>query len=313
MTAPAAPLITVVTPSYNQGMFIGDTIESVLGQDYPAVEYLVVDGASTDSTLDVLRRFEGRVQWVSERDRGQTDAINKGWRGARGEVIAWLNADDVYLPGALAQVAGFFREHAHIDAVYGDCDYVNPAGRVLEPYPTRPYDYVALVRSARNFIPQPATFLRRRVLDTVGYPDENLHYVMDFDYWLRVGLKHAVAYLPTRLAATRLHAGAKSVTSGAGFGRELAGVYRRLFARPDLPESVRGIEAEAMGNVYYLAATRCFWEGAPREARRYAAEAWPYASGPRRRSLAVLWGLGTLGRAGVAGARVVRAVFPRAP
>jgi glycosyltransferase involved in cell wall biosynthesis len=309
----APPLVSIVTPSFNQGAFIAETVESVLSQDYSAVEYLVMDGGSTDGTLDVLRRFGDRVKWVSEPDRGQTDAINKGWRQATGDIIAWLNADDLYLPGALAQVAGFFQAHAGIDAVYGDCDYVDAGGRTLEPYPTRPYDYVTLVRAARNFIPQPATFLRRRVLDSVGYPDESLHYVMDFDYWLRVGLRHAVAYLPARLAATRLHAGAKSVTSGAGFGRELAGVYRRLFARSDLPDAVRRIEAEAMGNVYYLAATRCFWEGAPREARHYAAEAWPYASGQRRRSLAVLWGLGTLGRAGVAGARAVRAVFPRAP
>jgi glycosyltransferase involved in cell wall biosynthesis len=306
-------LVSVVTPSFNQGAFIAETIESVLGQEGARIEYLVVDGGSTDATLDVLCGYGDRTRWISEPDRGQADAINKGWRRTSGEIIAWLNADDVYLPGAVRQVVEVFASRPEVDAVYGDCDYVDAGGRRLEPYPTRPYDYLALVREARNYIPQPATFLRRRVLDRVGPLDESLHYVMDFDYWLRLGLHHTMAYLPVRLAATRLHPGAKSVTSGAGFGQELAGVYRRLFARDDLPPLVRAVEREAMGNVYYLAATRCFWEGAPRDARQYVAAAWPYASGPRRRSLALLWGLGSLGRAGVAGARVVRSALSRVP
>ncbi|MDR7417465.1 MAG: glycosyltransferase family 2 protein [Armatimonadota bacterium] len=313
MTATNAATVSVVTPSFNQGAYIADTIESVLDQEGVRVEYLVVDGGSTDATLEVLRRYGDRVRWISEPDRGQTEAINKGWRRTTGEVIAWLNTDDVYLPGALRRVVEVFASRPDVDAIYGDCDYVDAQGRVLGPYPTRPYDYVALVRDARNFIPQPAAFLRRRLLDRVGPLDETLHYVMDFDYWLRAGLHHTIAYLPVRLAATRLHARAKSVTSGAAFGQELVGVYRRLFARDDLPPHLRAVRHQAMGNVYYLAATRSFWEGAPRDARQYVAAAWPYASGSRRRSLALLWGLGTLGRAGVVGARVVRSALSRAP
>jgi glycosyltransferase involved in cell wall biosynthesis len=304
-------LVSVVTPSFNQGAFIAETIESVLGQEGARIEYLVVDGGSTDATLEVLRGYGDRVRWISEPDQGQADAINKGWRQTSGEIIAWLNADDVYLPGAVRQVVEVFASRPQVDAVYGDCDYVDAAGRRLEPYPTRPYDYLALVREARNYIPQPATFLRRTVLESVGFLDESLHYAMDFDYWLRLGLRHVFNYLPVRLALTRLHSGAKSVTSGPSFGREIVDAYRWLFAQADLPTTVREVEAEAMGNAYYLAATRCFWEGAPREARRYAMNAWEFSDGARRRALAVLVALSAVGRVGVAAASVFRRAFPR--
>jgi len=308
---PDAPLVSVVTPSFNQGGFIAQTIASVLDQDYPHIEYLIVDGGSTDATRDVLRRFGGRLRWISEPDRGQTDAINKGWRQVRGQIVAWLNADDLYLPHAVAQVVAFFQAHPEVDAVYGDCDYIDAHGQFIQRYSTRPYDYLELVRTAIDFIPQPTTFLRRRVLEAVGPLDDTLHHVLDFEYWLRLGLRHTVAYLPVRLAAFRLHSTAKSVRSEAGFGPELIQVYRRLFARPDLPPAVRSIEAEAMASVHYMAAVRCFWGGSPREARQYARVAWSAVSGRRRRKLALLIGLGTLGQVGVAAARAVERIFPR--
>ncbi len=303
--------VSVVTPSFNQGEFIAEAIRSVLDQEYPEIEYMIVDGGSSDGTLEILRQTDGRVRWVSEPDRGQTDAINKGWRRATGDIVAWLNADDFYYPGALQQVETFFEAHPEVDGLYGDCDYVDREGRYLRPYPTRPYDYLLLVREALDFIPQPATFLRRRVLESVGFLDESLHYVMDFEYWLRVGLRHALAYMPVRLAATRLHSEAKSVRSGPGFARELVLVYERLFAGPDLPPAVRAIKNEAMGNAYYQAAARCFWEGAPREARDYARRCWEYSTGARRSALAAMVVLGSLGRAGVAVAAGVRRVFHR--
>jgi glycosyltransferase involved in cell wall biosynthesis len=253
------------------------------------------------------------VRWVSEPDRGQTEAINKGWKQTTGDIVAWLNADDFYYPGALRQVAAFLDAHPDVDGVYGDCDYVDPAGRHLRPYPARPYDYLLLVREARDFIPQPATFVRRRVLESVGLLDESLHFVMDFEYWLRLGLRHTLAYLPVRLAATRLHPEAKSVKSGPGFAREIVQVYERLFARSDLPASVRRVRDEAMGNAYYEAAARCFWEGAPREARVYAGRCWEYAQGGRRRALLAMLVLGSLGRAGAAVAAGARRVVPRKP
>jgi glycosyltransferase involved in cell wall biosynthesis len=276
------PLVTIVTPSLNARDFVRESISSVLAQDYPRVEYLVVDGGSTDGTLDVLREFEQRLRWISEPDRGQSAAINKGWRLSSGEIVAWLNTDDTYRPGAIRRVVEFLLAHPEVDTVYGDCDYVDQRGQHPRPYPTRPYDYLDLVRTTVNYLPQPATFLRRRALESVGYLDESLHYVMDLDYWLRLGLRHAVAYLPVPLATLRMHASAKSVQQVAGFGPELVRVYRALFARPDLPAAVRAVKREAMSNAYYRAAHSAYWAGQLSDARRYARLAWCQApSNPR--------------------------------
>jgi glycosyltransferase involved in cell wall biosynthesis len=271
-----APVVSIVTPSLNQAQFIRATIDSVLGQDYSALEYWVMDGGSTDGTLEILRGYGERLNWVSEPDEGQAAAINKGWRLARGEIIAYLNADDVYLPGAIDRVVNFFSAHPGVDIVYGDCDYVDAAGRFLQAYPTRAYDYVDLVRSTIDYIPQPAVFLRRRVLESVGCLDERLSFAMDFDYWLRAGLSCAFAYLPARLAALRVHHGAKSVSHLKGFAGELVTIYHRLFSRDDLPDSVRAIQSQAMSNIYYRAASCAFWSGQDAGARRYALQAWRY-------------------------------------
>jgi glycosyltransferase involved in cell wall biosynthesis len=284
------PLVSIVTPSLNRGNVIGEAIASVLDQDYPRIEYLVMDGGSSDCTLDVLRAHGDRLRWVSAPDAGQSAAINAGWRAASGEILAWLNTDDTYLPGAVRHVVEFFAAHPEVDAVFGDCDYVDADGRHPRPYPTRPYDYLELVRTTINYLPQPATFVRRRALASVGYLDETLHYVMDLDYWLRLGMRHTVAHLPVRLATLRLHAGAKSVQDVAGFGPELVAVYQTLFARPDLPGRLRVLEGEAMSNAYYRAAHGAFWAGRLSDARSYAWHAWRRA--PRQLRPVLLLALG---------------------
>jgi glycosyltransferase involved in cell wall biosynthesis len=271
---PTAPRIAIVTPSLNQGAYIAETIASVLSQGGVSLEYVVVDGGSTDGTLEILRQHSGRLRWVSEHDAGQSAAINKGWRMTEGDIVTWLNADDTYRPGALSQVAAFFAAHPEVDVVYGECDYVDSRGRVMGRYPTRPWDYLTLVRSTISFLPQPATFLRRRVVESIGYLDETLSYVMDFDYWLRLGMQHRVVHLPVSLATLRLHASAKSVQAVARFAPELVRIYQRLFARPDLPPAVRAIEAEAKSNIYYRAAHCAFWAGQAATARAYAARSW---------------------------------------
>jgi glycosyltransferase involved in cell wall biosynthesis len=289
------PLVSVITPSLNQRAFIAQTIESVLSQAYPRLEYLVVDGGSTDGTLDVLRGYGARLRWLSEPDSGQSAAINKGWRMTRGNIVAWLNADDAYLPGAIQKVAAFFQTHPQIAAVYGDCDYVDADGQLIRPYPTRPYNYVALVQSASNFIPQPAAFIRRSVMETLGGLDESLHCVMDFDYWLRLGAQFEMAYLPERLATLRLHASAKSLRAIGQFGPELIRLYQRLFELPHLPPAVRRLRAEAFRAMYYKTAHSAFWAGEVAEAQRYGLLAW--RSAPL--SFRWLWMLLPLGRLGL--------------
>ena len=288
------PTLSIVTPTLNQGDFIQATIASVLGQAYPALDYLIKDGGSIDQTLSILAGYETRLRWTTGPDRGQSAAINQGWKLSRGDIIAWINSDDIYYPGALLQVGEFFMHHPEIDLLYGDCDYIDEQGTVLGSYPTRPYDYLTLVQDTHNYLPQPAVFMRRPLLDQIGCLDESLHYVMDFDYWLRAGLQHRIGYLPVRLAALRIHQSAKSIAWLGKFSGELVLIYEKLFSRNDLPASVKAIESTAMSNIHHRAADCAFWAGQLSQARRYALRSWRYAPFRIRR----LWAYLVLGQAG---------------
>jgi glycosyltransferase involved in cell wall biosynthesis len=209
-------LVTVVTPSFNQGEFIERTIESVLAQTGPfELEHLVVDGGSTDGTLDVLRRYEGRVRFVSERDRGQSDALNKGFRMARGDVLAWLNSDDTYEPGAIAAAVEALREARWC---FGQCRIIDERDREIRRSVTwyknrlsRRYSYPELL--GRCFVPQPAVFFRRDLLEEVGAVDERCRYSMDYDLWLRFGRLAEPRFVPRYLASFRWHAASKNGSS----------------------------------------------------------------------------------------------------
>lgn len=221
------PLVTVVTPSFNQGRFIRDTIESVLGQDYPRIEYLVMDGGSTDETVEILKSYGDRLAWVSEPDRGQADAINKGWRRARGEILAYLNSDDTYLPGAVTAVVAALEAHPEAAAVYGEGYHVTETGQVIERYPTEPFDMQRLAETC--FICQPTVFLRRRVVEQVRYLDEANQWCMDYDLWIRVARVGTLHFLPRYQATTRLHAETKTLGQRARAHAEiLRTVYRHF-------------------------------------------------------------------------------------
>jgi glycosyltransferase involved in cell wall biosynthesis len=276
----ALPSISIVTPTLNQRRFIRETIDSVLQQGYPSLEYLVVDGGSTDGTQELLSAYGEDIRWVSQVGSGQTAAINQGWQLTSGEVIAWINSDDVYAPEALRRVGEYFQRHPEADIVYGDCDMIDANGRFLKMYPTQPFDFVELVRSTINFVPQPATFLRRGVAEKTGLLDESLSYVMDFDYWLRAGLQHDIRYHPEKLAALRVHATAKSIAHLGQFAVELVQIYQSFFARDDLPSKILPIKGEALANIHHRAADCAFWAGDMPAARYYIRESirmrpWP--------------------------------------
>jgi glycosyltransferase involved in cell wall biosynthesis len=218
----AWPLVSIVTPSYNQGRFLRRTIESVLTQDYPHVEYVVIDGGSTDESVAILREHGDRVAWMSEPDGGQSDAINKGLALTRGDVCAYLNSDDVLYPGAVRRVAEYFRTHPDWDLVYGRADHIDEADRVIEPYPTADYDFDRLVQNC--YICQPAAFWRRSIAERIGPFDANLHFAMDYDYWLRIARAGGrIVHVPEAFAGSRLYAATKTLS------RRLD-VYREIFA-----------------------------------------------------------------------------------
>jgi len=222
--------VSVVTPSYNQGRFLQRTLQSVADQQAPGleIEHVVFDGGSTDESVAVLQAFQPPVRWVSRKDRGQTDAVNQGLRSTDGEVIGWLNSDDIYYPGAIAAAVDFLAAHPEVDVVYGMADHIDLEDRAFEPYPTEEWDFERLRETC--FICQPALFLRRSVVERHGLLDDALHYCMDYAYWLRLG-KAGVrfAYLPRKLAGSRMYADNKTLGARRKVHREINDMMKSLF------------------------------------------------------------------------------------
>ncbi len=213
------PRISIVTPSLNQGDFIEVTIQSVLSQMYPNLEYIIIDGGSTDSTLSILNNYSGQVKWISEKDSGQTDAINKGLRLVTGEILAYLNADDILLPGSLSDVANIFKEHPEIQWLTGRCKIIDDSGKDVRRAIYLYKNFLLYSSSYRlllltNYISQPATFWRSELLSLCGLFDSDLNYVMDYDYWLRIW-KVASPYIHHQdIAGFRIQHNSKTTSGG---------------------------------------------------------------------------------------------------
>ena len=227
----SVPTISVVTPSYNQGQFIERTIRSVLDQEYPALEYWVSDGLSTDETISVLHRYKDRLRWISEKDRGQADAVNKGLRVTSGEIIGWLNSDDIYYPGALAAVAARFEAEPTTDLIYGAANHIDENDQVIELYPTEPWSLARFYQTC--FLCQPAVFFRRSVVERWGGLDDTLQYSMDYEYWLRLALAGArfSFYESKILAGSRLHSDTKTLAKRARCHAEINDMLRATLGK----------------------------------------------------------------------------------
>ena len=221
------PSFSIVTPSFQQGRFIRATIDSVLSQASSTdLEYFIADGGSTDDTVAILRSYGNAFSWVSERDGGQGDAVNKGLRRATGRIIGWLNSDDVYEPGALASALRVFDADPDVDVVYGCADYIDESGRRLGEYRVQPFDHELLKREC--FIAQPALFFRRDVVERFGEIDAGLHFALDYEYWLRLaGGGARFHFLRERLASCRVHPAAKTESGKIPHSRECIAVTQR--------------------------------------------------------------------------------------
>lgn len=213
------PLVSIITPSFNQADYLEETIRSVLEQDYPNLEYLVIDGASTDGSVEIIRRYEKEITWwASEPDQGQADAINKGLAHAKGEIVAWLNSDDIYRPGAIRAAVDALQENPDLGLVYGQLDSIDSAGNTFNTISYQPYDLLDLL--SFRIIGQPAVFMRRIALQRAGELDPSYHYLLDHQLWLRIGRESQIHYLPQVLAAARHHPAAKNVAHASAFGEE---------------------------------------------------------------------------------------------
>ncbi|MCG2613982.1 glycosyltransferase [Terrimonas sp. NA20] len=222
------PRITIVTPSFNQGQYIEDTIKSVLDQGYPHLEYFVIDGGSTDNTLEVIKKYEDRITyWISEKDSGQSNAINKGFRRATGDIINWINSDDQLMPGSLHAIAGYFNQHKDVALVHGRIEYF---GEGITSFTSTNLSTADLENRyiAHICMPQPASFYRKQLLDEQGLLDETLHFSMDTDLFVRAGLHYKILQVEDVFSRFRLHAASKSVS---GFNKKFLTDNQLIFSR----------------------------------------------------------------------------------
>ena len=221
------PLVSIITPSYNQVQFLEKTIESVLAQDYPNLEYIIVDGDSTDGSKELIQRYEKEITaWISEPDQGQSEAINKGFELAKGEIFAWLNSDDLYYPWAIEQAVDYLLKTPEVGMVYGDTDIIDDNGQVIGMFNAQQTNYQRLMRGG-VYIPQPAAFWYSDLYRKVGALDTSYYFAMDYDLWVRFAKNAEICYIPQLWSSFRIHGHGKTMVSDDRCWPEMRRVFQR--------------------------------------------------------------------------------------
>ncbi len=254
---PNLPLVTIITPAYNRASYLDETILSVLGQDYPNTEYIVLDDGSTDNTLDIIKKYNGKIIWDSHPNMGETRTVNKGFSMAKGDIIGVVNSDDPLLKTAISKIVTFMISNPEIVVTYPDWNLINEKGEVIHHYDTYVYAYITMLR-LHHCMPGPGAFFRRKIIEQLGGRDPQFRYVGDFDFWLRAGLIGPFARIEETLATFRRHPDSASLAQqGALMGEEHIVLVKKIYSLPNLPSAVKKVKREAYGNAYYIAGEVC--------------------------------------------------------
>lgn len=269
------PPVSVVTPSYDSASFIEETIMSIKNQTYSNIEHIIMDGGSTDGTLDIIKKYEGtyNMRWISQPDKGQSDAINKGWQSSGGEILSWLNSDDTYLPQAVETAVKFLNDYPDVSVVYGDCNMINEQGEIIGRFPAHEFDLEEML-CRELMIAQPAAFFRREILDKVGFLDIDLYYAMDFDLWVRIaisGLK--LKYIPQLLASFRVYPETKTSSGGSKAALEALNIVDKIFSNTKLPKEVKVLRGRAYSHRHFIIGRNYHFRNEMKQARKHLLKA----------------------------------------
>jgi GT2 family glycosyltransferase len=242
-------LVSIVTPSYNQAPYLEQTIQSVLGQDYPRIEYIVIDGGSTDNSVDIIKQYEDRLTfWTSEKDSGQAEAINKGFARAKGEILAWLNSDDYYMLNTVSVAVRCFEQNPDVVMVYGNMLAVDGEDNTLNILKYKPLSLEDLL--CFQIIGQPSVFFRRSALEKTGMLEPTFHFMLDHHLWIRLAQQGRILHVPQIWSAARYHAAAKNRARAAEFGREAFRVLEWAKQQPELAPIVSNVHRRALASAH---------------------------------------------------------------
>jgi glycosyltransferase involved in cell wall biosynthesis len=259
------PSISIITPSYNQASYLEQAIRSVLAQDSSDLEYIVVDGGSTDRSLEIINRYADRLSWwVSEPDDGQGDAINKGLLRAKGDYVAWLNSDDLYLPGAVNAALDVLEANPNLGMVFADAITIDPSGKPLNRLTFGDWGLVELM--SFRIICQPAVFMRRSVIEEAGYIDSSYHFMLDHQLWIRIARTSQIQHVKQSWAAARHHPSAKNVAQASAFSKEILRILEWMDKQSDLAPIFKSYNKQINAGAQRLNARYLLDGGQPKEA-----------------------------------------------
>lgn len=251
------PLVTIITPVYNQSKYVGETIESVLSQDYCNLEYLVINDGSTDNTTEVLQRYTNRINWKTHQNIGETATVNLGAKQAKGEIIGIVNSDDPLLPGAINEMVKFFLHQPELIVVYPDWQMIDAEGKVIEIVKTFNYNYQNMLRW-HYCLPGPGALIKKELFLSIGGRDPNFRFVADYDFWLRAGLLGNFARIPKVLASYRRYdESTTSAMRGIEMAEEHIRLVNKIYSLPNLPDDLISIKNEAFSSANYIAGVVC--------------------------------------------------------